>query len=136
MNSHHAYDANIGRFSQDPGFGLSTLPAAVAARGDAAAARAHGLVDADDHCAQAGAGALRVRRLAHEDAVLETLTFVEAGASLDVFISPSGPYATGAHGLPRATNATVMLFASLVSPMRASADLSDTFRHEFEPASG
>ena len=108
----------------------------MAARGDAAAARAHGLVDADDHCAQAGAGALRVRRLAHEDAVLETLTFVEAGASLDVFISPSGPYATGAHGLPRATNATAMLFASLVSPMRASADLSDTFRHEFEPAGG
>ena len=64
--------------------------------------------------------------------MLETLTFVEAGVSLDVFISLSGPYATGAHGLPRATNATAMLFASLVSPMRASADLSGTF----EPAGG
>ena len=64
-------------------------------------------------------------------AVLETL--VERGASLDVHVTLTGPYAEGAAGLPKPTNATATLFDSLVAPMLESADLSDAYRHEFEP---
>ena len=64
-------------------------------------------------------------------AVLETL--VERGASLDVHVTLTGPYAEGASGLPKSTNATATLFDSLVAPMLESADLSDAYRHEFEP---